>query len=256
MMPRVSRANKVRYRKEPEMGMETEPWWLTLDAIVGFEDDDSDDDGDDGEEETDDDDESENQSDDSDGDDGDEDEEDDEDDESKNVTQKDIRNLKKALRSERMARKKFERENKRMKAAARKNGNGQKDSDDKKDDEKEEAKGPSEREVRLAARLRDQEIDRVVAKVATRLKFVDPDDAVRLINRRDLDVNQDDEDPTVVDVDEEGVEDILRTIAKKKKYLVGQKVSTTKSGSKMSGGKKGNPGASDDDLKSKYKMNW
>lgn len=225
-----------------------EPWWLTLAPIVGFEDDDdsSDDDDDDS---SDDDEEEESEEDESD-----ESEESDEEDEDKPVTQKDIKNLKSALQKERKARKIAERDLRKARAAAKKpppkaSDNGDADKGDK----EEEDKGPSEREIRLAARLRDQAVDAVITKVASRMNFVDMEDVLRLVNRSEFDINQDEEDPTDVIIDEDGVEDALKALAKKKKYLVATDGDKPKSGSKMSGKGKKSKGADEEALRQKYR---
>jgi hypothetical protein len=226
-----------------------EPWWLTLVDIVGFEGEENSDDSDDSSDDDDSEDESEEESED-------ESEEESEDEEESEegapVTQKDIKNLKSALRKERIARKRAEREVKSLKS--RKPPVKKPAKDESGEGEEEEDKGPSEREVRLATRLRDQALDQVITRYASRMNFVDLDDVLRLVNRKDIDVSQDEDDPTEVDIDEEGVEDALKELAKKKKYLVNANGSRQpRSGSKMSGKGKKQTGATDDELREKYR---
>lgn len=228
-----------------------EPWWLTLADIIGFEDDD-DDSSDDSDSDDDDSDDSDDDTDDSgdDSDDSDDDSDDDDDDTTKEEdkpkhSDNDIRALKDALKKERKLRREAQKAAKANKAPAK---------DDKKaEDDKEEDKGPSDREVRLAAKLRDQEVDNAIARAIRRSKFnfADMDDVMALVNRRAIDVDQDDDDPTDIDVDMDDVEAEIARLGKKKHLLAAGKKSPPKSGSKM-GGKNKNGEMSDDELRKRY----
>jgi hypothetical protein len=225
------------------MRTEEMPWWLHLTEIIGFEEeeDDSEEDDEDESEEED----EEIESDDEDEDEDDEGEDDDEDDE-----KPDVSGLKSALRKERMARKRAERELKKLKSKAK----GEKPKSKEEDEsEKSSAELEAEREKnqRLANRLRDQAIDRLILKHAS--KFADPDDAVRLINRADIEYDQDEDDPSEIEVDEESVIDAVKTLAKKKKHLLATNAGrSSKSGSKFNGKKNSKKEPSDEELRRKY----
>lgn len=257
---------------QPEMGA-AEPWWLELE-LFGFEDDDDDDDLDDEDDDTDEEDEDEEDEDsDDDEDEEDSDEEEDEDDEdekSKKPKSKNIAGLKKALRRERMGRKRAEREARRAKAQLREARAGQKSkkagsgdtsknknrNNGSKDDDNEEQEvqetGPSERETRLAAKLRDAAIDQVILEVATKAKFLDPGDAVKLISRKDIEFDQDEDDPTEIEIDRESVEDAVKELARKKKHLINRGGSGQgKTGSRV-GSRKGRGELNDDALRKKF----
>lgn len=240
------------------MGAVEQPWWLDLE-LFGFEDEDEDDEDDEEDEEEDEDD-SDDEDEDDDSDDDSEDDEDSEedeedDDESKPKPKKNIEGLKSALRKERMARRKAEKDNKRLKARLRGRGNGSEDKDDDKDKKPkdDEDTGPSEREKRMADRLLSREIDGVVLAVAHKLRFIDAQDAVRLVSRKSIVFDQDDEDPSDIEIDEESVEDAVKELARKKKHLIAPRGSTKKSGSKVAGRRKKDQ-MSDDEIRKKYSL--
>jgi hypothetical protein len=237
-------------RKEPEMGYEKEPWWLDL-VLIGFEDDDEDNESEDDEDE-DDEEESDDEEDDDDSDEEDEEDEDeeDEDDSKSKPKKKNIAGLKSALRKERMGHKKFKRL---YEAEKKKNKTPSKTVKDKKDDQEEqEDKGPSERERRLAGRFKDKAIDAEILKFAQKHKFIDPEDAVRLVKRVDIEFDQDDDDPTLIEIDEESVEDAVKELARKKKHLIGKLDRKVKSGSKFGGSKGKSKEASEETLRKTY----
>jgi len=229
-----------------ELDCKVEPWWLSL-KIFGFEGeaDDSSDDSDDSGDDSDTSDDSDDSDDTEESDDSDDSDEDDD----APVTQKDIKGLKSALTKERQARRKLERENKRLKKTAT---NGQ--AEDKKDDQPED-KGPSEKEIRLAARLKTQAVNQIIMSKAATMNFVDIDDVLSLINRDEIDVDQNEDDPSEVDVDVDSVVDALKDLAKRKKHLVkSSNGSAPKSGGKVGGkGGKNSDGLDDEALRNKYR---
>lgn len=251
----------MRDLDQPEMGA-AEPWWLNLE-LFGFEDDDDDDlddddeDADTDEDEDEEDEESDDDEDDEDSDEDDEDEDDDSEKEKKSKSKgKNIAGLKSALRKERMGRKRAERELRQIKARRKANTDKStsKDKKDKSEDKEEvEETGPSEREKRLAASLLSTAVDRAILAVAQKQKFLDPEDAVKLISRKDIVVDQDDEDPTDIDIDEESIEDAVKALAKKKKHLINRGTSPNgKTGSKVGGGRKNRGELNDANVREKF----
>lgn len=233
------------------MRQEDTPWWMQ--AIVGFEDeeetDDDDSDEDEDSEEEDEDDEEESEEDD---------EDDDEDEDGKGKkkpakkSSENVEGLKSALRKERMDRKRLEREVRRLKSKNKppeKPGDKPSETDDK---PKEDT--ATKVNEKLAKRLRDQAVDARIISWATKSGFDDPDDAVRLLDRKDILVDQDEDDPTEIEVDDESVEDAVKALAKRKPRLLTSKdEQRNRSGSKFGGQSKGkNKGLSDEALKSKY----
>lgn len=178
--------------------------------------------------------------------------------------EKAVQGLKEALRKERNQRRELARENKRLTAEAEKaskkpvpkSGSGSKSTEDDEDDSKTaELEESRQRSVRLAERLAKNAVDTSIIKAAGPFKFKDVDDVLALINRADIDVEQDDDDPTSVEVDEDTVKDALKALAKKKPHLLVQEEKEggpSGSGSKFGGGRNGNDATSKDALKKKY----
>lgn len=180
---------------------EQDPWWVKFPELSGFEDDP---DGDEEDEE----------------DEGNEEEEEEEEDseESSKPKPKDNTGLKSALRKERLRANKAERDLKKL----------QKKVPTKEEVEDETARQKAEREAaeaqsntsKLATRLRDQEVARLVAKAARAAGFADEDDAINLVKQSDLDIDQDEDDPSEIEVDFESVEEAIKALAKKKPHLL------------------------------------
>lgn len=224
-----------------------DPWWLIAGLdLFGFEDDDeeSEDEGD--EEESEEDEESEN--------DDESDEEEDEDEESEEdeggeKTKKNTEGLKSALRKERLARKKAERELRKLLAKQPKD-----DKDGKsKEDEGSESKPDPEEAARiksLATKLRTNAIDTAILKFGDRFKS--SDELLALVDRREIDVDQDEDDPSEIEVDLESVEEAVKALAKKSPHLLKTNRSGTKSGSKFGGKRKKSNEPSDEELRKKY----
>lgn len=243
----------------------TDHWWLRDDIqIIGFED--GDDDEGDEDEDADGDDEGDDEGS-SDGDDEDADEDDeegseDDEDDSKPKSKKDTKGLVSALRKERMARKKAERL---LRAAQAKNkppvkkedppktkAKAKDEEEDEGDDDASSAELATERAKgeRLAKRLKDNAVDTAILKFAG--DFKDPSEVLALIDRKDIEVDQDEDDPSLVEIDEESVEDAVKAFRKKKPHLLKSKEQRVPSGSKFGGRKKKSNEPSEQELRKKY----
>jgi hypothetical protein len=141
----------------------------------------------------------------------------DDDDEVKIEGEENVDNLKKALAAERKLQKQTARE---LKRAQRK----QQTVDDKEasDLQKLQTERDAEkaRTQKLASSLLKNAVDLEITKAARGMKFRDPDDALSLINRDDLAVDQDEEDPSDIDIDSDTVEAALKKLAEKKPHLL------------------------------------
>lgn len=230
---------------------EAEPWWLTAGLdIVGFETD-PDELGDEGSEGEDDgpeeeEDPSENE-DESSTEDEDESEESEDDDEDKT---KDTTGLKSALRKERMARKKAEREIRRLKSKEKPPPKPEKDKDEGQSESNPDTAVAEARATRLAQKLRVTAVDSAILKFGE--KFKSQDELLALIDRREIDVDQDEEDPSEIEVDLESVEDAVKALSKRSPHLLKTTRAGSKSGSKFGGSKKKSSTASDEELKKKF----
>lgn len=192
-----------------------EPWWLNLiPGIFGAEPDPPDPDKKEEEEE------------DEDGEEGEED---------KGKKDEDNEGLLKALRAERKSRRNLEKEVK-----ALRQGKQELDAKDQTevDKAKKAATQATEKTNKLAIRLREQAINNAILKVAAGLQFRDMDDALKLLDREDIDVEQDDDDPADISVDEKTVKTALEALAKKKPHLIQVEGDSQPSGSKFGGSKK------------------
>lgn len=157
--------------------------------------------------------------------------------------------LKSALRKERQERRRLEKELKAFQKFKE-----EQESKDKSDTEKakDEATKAKEKAERLAARLRVNAVDNEIIKAGTKLKFRDLDDALKLINRDDIEVEQDEDDPSDVQVDAKSVEDALKALAKAKPHLLVAEGEGTKSGSKFGGGQKSQEQLDEEALMARY----
>lgn len=192
------------------MGGKESPFWLwlsQLDALT-FHDEDEDEDPEDSDE-----DEDGEENDEEDPDDSSEDEDEDED---------PAKGLKSALKKERAARKKADKELKALKKAEQQRKAKTSETDKAKGD----AQEASEKAARLAAKLLENAVDTAIIKAVQKVKlpddarFADVDDAIRLLDRGNLDVEQDEDDPAEVEIDEEVLMKALKKLAKSKPHLL------------------------------------
>lgn len=218
------------------MGDEMTELWrqLLTETVVGFEEDEDEDDDDssDDDDSDDDDDDSEDDSE----------EDDDEDDDDKPKTKKKSKvkdleeanaGLKTALRKERQLRRTEKRRadalEKRVTALEKTKTRTKKKEDDQDDSAVNEAKEASDkaRNEKFAARLQTNAVDTAITLAATNpktgLQFRDIEDALRLVDRKDIDVDQDPDEPDQIDIDQESVVDALRALAKSKPHLLNKK---------------------------------
>lgn len=157
--------------------------------------------------------------------------------------------LKSALQKERRERKRLEREAKELKRF-KDEAEGREKSDT--DKAKEDASKAESKAQKLAAKLRDSALDNAIIKAAGGLKFRDIDDALKLIDRDAIDIDQDDDDPSEINLDEDSVKAALEKLAKAKPHLIVADGQGEKSGSKFNGGKKPTKQTDEEVLKSKY----
>jgi hypothetical protein len=143
--------------------------------------------------------------------------------------------LKSALKKERDARRKLEKENRKLAKSQKSLQNKEASELDQAKNEAAENKTKAEK---LALKLRQSALDNVIQKKATAMKFVDLDDALRLVDREEIDVEQDEDEPDDIVIDEKSVDAALKTLISKKPHLVGD-AKPPASGSKFGGGKNG-----------------
>ena len=149
------------------------------------------------------------------------------------------------LAAERKKRQKLERE----KAAAKKL---EEDAELAKQDavtqEKTKREQAEARAQKLAEGFRTSEVNRVVREVARELHFHDPSDALVSSVLSAIEVEQDEDDPSVVEVDEASVQRAVKSLAAKKKHLVKSGTDDDEpSGSPFGGRRKGKKPTKDEE---------
>lgn len=163
----------------------------------------------------------------------------------------DTSGLKSALEKERADRKKLEKELSTFRKA-------QQTATDAEKSEVDRLKGENERTAAKATKLaqgfRQNAIETAVLKAAGVAKFRDPSDALRTEVMAAIGVEQDEDDPTKVEIDEATVTEAIKKLAKSKPhYIATDAPRPPKSGSSFSGGGTSPKGdAVTDELKRKY----
>lgn len=194
--------------------------------------------------------------------DDDEEEEDEEDEKSsKSKKTSKVDGLKSALSKERKARREASKQAKALQREldALKGDKDTKDDKEKSKGEKDKANKEldSERQKgeKLAVKFATNAVDTALVKIAGEAKmpqFRDIDDVVRLVDREEIDIEQDEDDPSDVDVDEETVRDALKALAKKKPHLLLGKDEAKKRTASKFNNKKTSKSKTQEELRRKY----
>jgi hypothetical protein len=156
----------------------------------------------------------------------------------------DLDGLKKALKTERELRKKAE---KGLKLTDREKRKLQKAQDDLKTAEEGEvaaAKTAAEKSAKqvtnLAAKLKQTSLENAVLAAARKLKFRDPDDVITQLARSNfsgIDIDQDDDDPSDIEIDAKSVEKAVKAVATAKPHWLIAAGDGSPSGGSFNGGK-------------------
>lgn len=125
--------------------------------------------------------------------------------------------LRKALQEERAARKKLEKEKKAEERARQRKEQG--DSAALKQAQ-EDLDATRQRAEKLAEGFKRTALDRAIEKAAQSFKFRDPEDALIMVDRSAIDVDQDEDDPADVKIDADSVKRAVKALADKKKHLL------------------------------------
>lgn len=156
--------------------------------------------------------------------------------------------LEQALEKERRLRRQAERDARKAKKATK--APEQKKAED--DEVQKRLTEAETRTARLAQGFLDSRVEAAVLAEARKQGFIDPTDALINDVLKEVDADQDDEDPTDVEVDQDSVVDAVKALARKKQHLVGKGTSTVKSGGKFRGKGGEDKGASDAALTEHY----
>src|SRR5690606_12187578 len=121
-----------------------------------------------------------------------------------------------ALRKERMARKKAERELRKLKEKSNP-PKGEKPKEGEESESNSDAESDAKVKA-LAKKFRDNAVDTAILRFSDRFK--NSDELLALVNRKEIDVDQDEDDPSEIEVDLESVEDAVKALAKKSPHLL------------------------------------
>lgn len=164
--------------------------------------------------------------------DGDSDGDEDEDSDNSSGGEGDTAGLKSALRKERKARRDFE---KRFKALEKQQQTKDEQDQDELTRTKAERDAEKERTAKLAEGFVTTKVDNAVLREAQGMKFINPSNALALVDRGLIEVEQDDDDPSSVDLDKESVKDALKQVAKENPHLLVAEGDENASGGKFGG---------------------
>jgi hypothetical protein len=162
----------------------------------------------------------------------------------------DFANLEKALAAERRQNKAKDRELRRALA-----GKAQKEESENEDLEttKKDLQSTKAKAEKLAAGLLQRDINAAITRAADKLKFVDAEDAINGIDRTTLVFDQDEDDPTDIDIDEDSVMAAVKKLAAKKPHFLTKGTEDGEStGSPMGGSRKRDKKTTEDQLREHY----
>lgn len=151
-----------------------------------------------------------------------------------NSTTEDVSGLKSALEKERADRKTAEKALKAFQKAEENRTNAEKTEIQRATDN---ATRESQRVQKLAKGFRDRAVNEAVMAAAGKAKFRDPSDALRPEVLAAIGVEQDEDDPTQIEIDEKTVTEAIKKLAKNKPHylLAEEKKTLSKSGSSFGG---------------------
>lgn len=162
----------------------------------------------------------------------------------------DVKGLKSALEKERAANKQKDKELKALRKAKEAKENAEKSDAERAETERAAAVAKAEK---LAAGFLKTNINSAIRRAAEKAGFIDPDDAVGSISREDITFEQDEDDPSDVDIDQKSVEKAVKALATKKPHFVKSGTGDGEpSGSQFGGSKQKGKKSSDDQLRERY----
>lgn len=188
-------------------------------------------------------------------DDGDDDDEDDSNDDSdqdqqnKPPSAEDVAKLQEALAKERRLNKRLARDNTRFKNAQ--GTKQQQDLDELEQTKAREAEATTRAE-KLAAGLLKRDIDTAIKEAARELKFLDVTDAIDGVDRSAIVFDQDDEDPTDIDIDLATVQAAVKKLSTKKPHFISRGTDDGEPSGSGFGGTKKTKKTTEDALKELY----
>ena len=148
----------------------------------------------------------------------------------------DVAALQRALQAERRNNKRLTRENNRFKASQDRQNN---DEANELEETRTKLQESTSRTEKLAAGLLSRDLNKAIEDEAKKQNFIDPSDAINGVDRLKLVYDQDDEDPTDIDIDLASViAEVKRLAASKPHFISGGTDDGEPSGSGFGGSKK------------------
>lgn len=109
------------------------------------------------------------------------------------------------------------------------------------------------REKKLAEGFKKLALNRAIEKAASKMKFRDTDDALAMVDRSLIDVDQDEDEPDKVDIDDDSVKRAVKKLADAKKHLLQSGTEDDgPTGSQFGSNRGGKKPSKDEELVSKY----
>lgn len=156
----------------------------------------------------------------------------------------DLEALKRALKTERELRKKAEKGLKLTDREKRRLEKAQSDLKAAEEGEVAAAKKTAEESAgkvkTLAAKLRQTSLEKAITEAARKAKFRDPDDVITQLQRSNfagIEIDQDDDDPSDIEIDQKSVDKAVKAVATAKPHWLIAAGDNNNSGSSFNGGK-------------------
>ena len=162
----------------------------------------------------------------------------------------DVSGLKSALTKERKRANDTEKELKRL----------QKEKEDRElaekselDQAKTKEQKASEKVTKLAEGLLRRDLNHAIEKEAAKLNFIDIDDAIEFVDRSLITYEQDEDDPSIITIDQSTVEKVVKALATKKPHFIQQGTEDGEpTGGKFGGQRKKSSKTTEEALREKY----
>lgn len=172
-----------------------------------------------------------------------------EDESDKGKSAEDLAAIQRALDAERRITKRQERELKRLRAAQ---GAKETEKNETLEETQQREQAANARAEKLAAGLLKRDIDTAIKEAARELKFIDVEDALNGVDRSKIVFDQDDEDPTDIDIDEDTVKAAVKALATKKPHFLNKGTDDGEATGSQFGGSRKPKKTSDEALKELY----
>jgi hypothetical protein len=170
-------------------------------------------------------------------------------DENESSKEDDIAKLQKALASERRLNKLKDRQiNKLTKAKTAESNEEQQNLETAQNREREAIA----RAEKLAAGLLQRDLNAAIEREARAMKFLDPADAIALVDRTAIVFDQDEDDPTDIDIDQDTVKAAVKSLATRKPHYISKGTDDGEPTGSAFGGKKRKSKDADDELRELY----